>query len=75
MPLAAFVRAPTLAPTTAIRRGDLGTLRPGAGADATIFSVAPGEYPLTDSAGEVVVGSSRIKIDAIVRGGRYAEAT
>ena len=43
--------------------------------DEVSFSVAPGEYPLTDSAGEVVVGSSRIKIDAIVRGGRYAEAT
>jgi dihydroorotase len=74
MPLAEVIRATTIAPAAAIRRADLGTLRPGAVADATIFSVEPGEHPLTDSAGEMVVGSSRIKIDAIVRGGRYSDA-
>jgi dihydroorotase len=74
MPLAEVIRATTIAPAAAIRRADLGTLRPGAVADATIFSVAPGEHPLTDSTGEVVVGSSRITIDAIVRGGRYSDA-
>lgn len=74
MPLPAIVRATTDAPAAAIRRSDLGTLRLGAVADATIFSIAQGGHALTDSTGEVVVSDKRIKIDAIVRGGCYSEA-
>ena len=70
LPLADVVRATTAAPAAAIRRPELGTLRPGAVADATIFTVQSGRYDLTDSVGETVVASSRIEVSSIVLNGR-----
>ncbi|MEO8757018.1 MAG: amidohydrolase/deacetylase family metallohydrolase [Devosia sp.] len=74
LPLSDVVRATTAAPAAAIRRPDLGTLRPGAVADATIFTVQFGQYDLTDSVGEIVVASSRIAVSSIVLNGHDRRA-
>jgi len=74
MPLGDVVRATTMAPASAIRRTDLGTLRPGAAGDATIFTLRPGRHELTDSTGEVVVAPHRIDVSGIVMHGGYRAA-
>jgi dihydroorotase len=74
MPLAEVIRAATERPATAIRRPNLGTLRPGAAGDATLFRLEEGRHVFTDSVGEHVVGSARLGIVASVRGGRYLPA-
>ena len=71
MPLAEVIRATTVSAAAAIRRPDLGTLRPGACGDATIFSLAKGRHALVDSVGDRETGSERIAIAGIVLRGRY----
>lgn len=71
LPLADVVRATTSAPAAAIRRPDLGTLRPDSPGDATVFSLETGRHELTDSVGTTVPASERIAVSAIVLGGRY----
>lgn len=75
MPLADVVRATTASPAAAIRRPDLGTLRPGSAGDATIFSLAPGQHDLTDSTGSTMTASERIAVSAAVLGGRIVEGS
>ncbi len=71
MPLAEVIRATTVSAAAAIRRPDLGTLRPGACGDATIFSLEKGRHALVDSVGDRETGSERIAIAGIVLRGRY----
>lgn len=71
MPLGDVVRATTSAPAAAIRRPDLGTFRTGAIGDATVFSLTPGPYELTDSLGTTITSSEHIAVSASVLGGRY----
>ncbi|MEO6013973.1 MAG: amidohydrolase/deacetylase family metallohydrolase [Devosia sp.] len=75
MPLTEIIRATTEAPAAAIRRLELGTLRPGAEADASIFSLQSGRYELTDSTGMMNVASSRITMHAVVLRGRYSDSS
>lgn len=74
MPLVEVVRATTVAPAVAVRRSDLGTLRPGAAGDATIFTLRSGRHELTDSTGEVVIAPERIDVGAVVMNGGYRAA-
>ena len=55
-----------------MRRPDLGTLRPGAAGDATIFSVKDGRFDYVDSVGDTLVGDRKIVSAGMVIGGRYA---
>jgi dihydroorotase len=71
MPLADVVQATTANPAAAIRRLDLGTLRPGSIGDATIFSLEPGRHELTDSIGNTTIASEHIAISGSVLGGRF----
>jgi dihydroorotase len=71
MPLADVVQATTANPAAAIRRPDLGTLRPGSIGDATIFSLEPGRHELTDSIGNTTIASEHIAISGSVLGGRF----
>lgn len=71
MPLADVIRATTVNAATAIRRPDLGTLRPGACGDATIFSLENGRHEFVDSVGDTATGAERIAIAGIVLRGRY----
>lgn len=74
MPLVEVVRATTVAPAVAVRRSDIGTLRPGAAGDATIFTLRSGRHELTDSTGEVVIAPERIDVGAVVMNGGYRAA-
>ena len=71
MELPEIIRATTSAPAAAVRRPDIGTLRPAASGDATIFAVEPGRCELVDSTGAMVTASERIKVAAVVINGRY----
>ncbi len=71
LPLVDVVRATTVNAATALRRPDLGTLRPGSIGDATIFSVREGQFDYVDSVGEVLRGGRQIKSDGVVLGGRW----
>ncbi len=71
VPLADVIRATTVNAATAMRRPDLGTLRPGAAGDATVFSVNEGRFDYVDSVGEVMTGNSQIASEGIVLGGRW----
>lgn len=71
MPLSDVIRATTVSAAAAIRRPDLGTLRPGSAGDATIFSLESGRHEFVDSVGDTMTGTERIAIAGIVLGGRY----
>ena len=74
VPLADVIRATTVNAATAMRRPDLGTLRPGAAGDATVFSVNEGRFDYVDSVGEVMTGDSQIASEGIVLGGRWQDS-
>ena len=71
MPLVEVIRAATQQPAAAIRRPDLGTLRPGTAGDATVFRLDTGEHAFIDSVGETVTGTERVNVRARVVAGRY----
>jgi dihydroorotase len=60
----------TLAPARAIRRPDLGTLRPGSPADVAVFAAEEGEFPFRDAHGGIRVGRRRLVTRLTVRAGR-----
>jgi len=70
-PLTDVIRATTANVATAIRRPDLGTLRPGSAGDATIFTVGDGSFPYTDSTGERMNGNKRILVEGITLHGHW----
>ena len=74
VPLAEVVRATTVNAATALRRPDLGNLRPGSAGDATVFSVEEGSFTYVDSVGEVLTGDKKIICDGIILGGRWCPA-
>lgn len=65
------IRATTANAAAAIRRPELGTLRPGSAGDATIFTVNDGNFPYTDSTGERMNGNKKILIDGMVYNGHW----
>jgi dihydroorotase len=73
MSLGDVITATTSAPASALRRTDLGTLAPGAAADATIFRVERGEFPMVDSTGVEITGRQLIRPSARVMSGRYTD--
>jgi dihydroorotase len=71
MPLSDVVGSATIRAATAIRRPDLGTLRVGAAADATIMSVERSPAIFIDSVGELVEANELIRVHGSVRAGRH----
>ncbi|MGF1650387.1 MAG: amidohydrolase/deacetylase family metallohydrolase [Hyphomicrobiaceae bacterium] len=71
MPLANVIRASTVAAAMAMRRPELGTLKPGAAGDATILSIHEGTFSYEDVVGEILEGRQRIVSDGVVVGGRW----
>ena len=65
------IRATTANVATAIRRPELGTLRPGSAGDATIFTVGEGSFPYIDSTGERMTGNKRILVEGIALRGHW----
>lgn len=61
MPLDEVVRAATAAPARVIdRAGELGTLTPGAVADAAVFELEDGEFAFQDTDGNTLRGARRL---------------
>jgi dihydroorotase len=71
VPLAEVVRATTVNAASAIRRPDLGSLRPGSVGDATVFSVMAGRFDYVDVVGEVLRGGEKIVAGGSVIGGHW----
>jgi dihydroorotase len=71
MPLSAVIAASTVNAAMALKRPELGTLKPGSIGDATILSIRTGEFDYVDVVGEHMVGDKRIFSDGVVLAGRW----
>ncbi len=75
MTLEAVVKASTATPARAIgRRGEIGTLKPGAVADIACFKVVEGKHPLVDVRGKKQIAERMITVTDVVRGGRVVNS-
>lgn len=71
MPLTEVIKQSTVNAAMALKRPELGSLKPGSVGDATILSVRDGEFDYEDVVGEHMTGSKRIVADATVIGGKW----
>ena len=71
MSLYDVVACATVNAARAIRRPVLGTLKPGVGADASIFKVVDQSTLYKDAAGESLVGNLRFEAHGLVLAGRW----
>ncbi len=71
MPLVEVVRAATEAPAKALRRADLGGLKPGGVGDASVLRLERGAFDYVDSTGERMTGDQRLAAQGVVIGGRW----
>jgi dihydroorotase len=65
------IRASTVNAATALKRPELGSLKPGSVGDATILSVQEGAFDYVDVVGEVMRGDRKIVSEGVVIGGRW----
>jgi dihydroorotase len=71
MPLRQIITATTQAPATALRRADLGTLRPGSTGDASIIALEDIPTQLEDVLGETIAFPQRFVAKGRVMAGRW----
>jgi dihydroorotase len=71
MPLNDVIAATTLNAAMALRRPELGSLKPGGIGDATILSVRQGKFDYVDVVGEHMVGDRRIVSEGVVIAGHW----
>jgi dihydroorotase len=71
MPLSEVVKASTVNAATALRRPELGSLKPGCVGDATLISIKQGQFDYVDVVGEHLTGDRRIVSEGVVIGGRW----
>jgi dihydroorotase len=71
MPLADVIAASTVNAAFALKRPELGSLKPGSAGDATILSVKDGRFDYIDVVGEHLEGSRRIASNGVVIAGRW----
>ena len=71
MPLPDVVAASTVNAAMALRRPELGSLKPGSAGDATLISVAQGQFDYVDVVGEHLIGDRKIVSEGVVIGGRW----
>jgi dihydroorotase len=69
--LPTVVKLATLNAASAIKRPDLGTLRPGSVGEATVIDVAAGRFDYADSIGERMIGDRRLLSAGVVLAGRW----
>ncbi|GAA5235011.1 amidohydrolase/deacetylase family metallohydrolase [Verticiella sediminum] len=63
----------TAGPARGLNRPELGTLRPGAAGDATVYALEQGSFQFTDCFGRVLSGSLRVRPSGVVSHGRWLE--
>src|SRR5215467_10429559 len=71
MPLADVIAASTVNAAFALKRPELGSLKPGSVGDATILSVTNGRFDYVDVVGEHLTGDRKIASQAVVIAGRW----
>jgi dihydroorotase len=71
MSLADVIAASTVNAAFALKRPELGSLKPGSVGDATILSVKDGRFDYVDVVGEHLTGDRRIVSDGVVIAGRW----
>src|SRR5712691_5568699 len=71
MPLNAVIAATTANAAFALKRPELGSLKPGSVGDATVLSVNDGRFDYVDVVGEHLTGERRIVADGVVIAGRW----
>jgi dihydroorotase len=71
MDLGEVIRASTENAARALRRPELGTLKPGSTGDATVLSVDDGDFDYDDVTGEHMAGKRKINSRGVVIGGRW----
>ena len=54
-----------------MNRPELGTFKPGGAGDASILSIADGEFDYVDVTGDVMRGDRKINADATVVAGKW----
>ena len=73
--LATVIKLGTQGPARAIKRPDLGTLKPGSIGDATVIDLAIGKFDYTDSIGERLMGDKRLLSAGVVLAGKWWHPT
>jgi dihydroorotase len=71
MPLLDVVAASTVNAAMALRRFELGSLKPGSVGDATLISIKQGQFDYVDVVGEHLIGDRKIVSEGVVIGGRW----
>jgi dihydroorotase len=71
MPFSDVVAASTVNAAMALRRPELGSLRPGSVGDATLISIQDGKFDYVDVVGEHLIGDRKIVSEGVVIGGRW----
>jgi dihydroorotase len=71
MPLPDVIAASTVNAATALKRPELGSLRPGCAGDATVLSIANGRFDYVDVVGEHLTGDRKIAAQGVVIAGRW----
>lgn len=71
MSLPEVVKASTVNAAMALRRLELGSLKPGSVGDATMISIQEGKFDYEDVVGEHLIGDRKIVSEGVVIGGRW----
>jgi dihydroorotase len=71
MSLYEVVKASTVNAAMALRRPELGSLKPGSVGDATLLSIQEGKFDYEDVVGEHLIGDRKIASEGVVIGGRW----
>ena len=71
MPFPDVVAASTVNAAMALRRPELGSLKPGSVGDATLISIGEGRFDYVDVVGEHLTGDRKIVSEGVVIGGRW----
>jgi dihydroorotase len=71
MPLDEVIAASTVNAAMALRRPELGSLKPGSVGDATLLSIKEGRFDYVDVVGEHLIGDRKIASEGVVVAGRW----
>ena len=75
VPLYDVIAQSTVNAAFALKRPELGSLKPGSVGDATILTVKEGQFEYVDVVGEKLIGDRRILSEGVVVGGKWWHPT
>jgi dihydroorotase len=71
MPFKDVIAASTINAAVALKRPELGSLKPGSAGDATVLSIKEGRFDYVDVVGEHLEGDRKIQSEGVVVAGRW----